>query len=380
MVNHGMIKKIATCLLLLLLNANAAYAGVPMLQGEASLENDLLEGVHLTKLMKASVYGDVKKINAILTKGVDVNERSRQGETALMFAARYARPEVVQLLLNHHAKPNLQTTDGKNTALLFACTYTSGDEIGVWLHLDPNGPGPELSPDKQKKLTQRILEGRKQVVRLLLKHGADPNLLPAVRDGLGNPPALGAAVQAGNIEIVRLLLNHHAKLRNSLEEAVIGKRADIVKLLLGHGATVRRNITRLEYVQSVASPEINQLLNLDQYNLLGKSDEIYPDSLDELAQDGEVVSKLYRNPKLNLASYPETGRMWNVFTYLDAKVIRNTIFARHNYAFDTVWLRNYFKKNFPDYQPKSKKVVLTRTDKRNLTFANYLESQTIDQQ
>lgn len=329
-----------TLLLWAFFTPNLIYAGVPMIDSEATLE-DIYADKPVTPLMSAAYHGNIQKMEKIIKNGTDVNEKSTWGgETALMYASRNGKKSAVELLLQNKADPDITTTSGGNTALIFASYFADPD-----------------------------------IVHLLLKKGADPNIIPNTRDMLGNAPALVMAIEAGKIENVRLLLEYGAKLRNSLASAVGYNRIDIVNLLVEKGASVRRNIPTLVYTKKIAKPEIKQLLDLDTYQLLGKEDAIYPDSLDELAGEGTyaVARKIYLYPNFVLGKTPEIALVENSFTYLETKVIKNAIFARYGYAFDTIWLRNYFVKNFDTYSPKTKNITLSPIDKKNLAYIKYLE-------
>jgi ankyrin repeat protein len=95
-----------------------------------------------------------------------------------------------------------------------ACWY--GDEIGVKILLelgaDPSGLGYENYPsciyahEFSSPLYQASYGGHINIVRMLLDAGADPNLL----QGEGVTP-LVEAVRKQNIEIIKLLLVHGAK-------------------------------------------------------------------------------------------------------------------------------------------------------------------------
>ncbi len=343
-------KKIVAAFILFFLAIVPAYAGVSYLISEASLDDQVSKSVVDSKLKKSAEYGvlsdlmnaaangDINRSLAILKTGGNVNERTKWGETALMFASKYGHQPVVELLLNNHAELNMRTLEGGNSALIFACSFA----------------GPNI-------------------VRLLLDNGSDPNILPNTEDPLGNQPALETAVQSGNIENIKLLLEHGAHIRNSLATAIEINRLDIVKLLVEHGATVRQNIPMLVYTKGRASPEIKSFLQLDLYQELGKEDSIYPVSLDELSRTDRVVRKLYMYPKLSLEDLPQRADMETNFTYLETKILKNTIYARYGYTFDTVWLRIFFNKNFDSYRPQTTNISLTALDKKNLAYIKYLE-------
>jgi ankyrin repeat protein len=56
---------------------------------------------------KAAISGDHALLASLLVAGVDVNQRDRYGQTALMLAARHGREKVVDLLLQHGAEPDV---------------------------------------------------------------------------------------------------------------------------------------------------------------------------------------------------------------------------------------------------------------------------------
>ena len=60
-----------------------------------------------TLLMPACQYGDVDCAKLLIKNGVDINEKNKKGETAIMFAARYGHTEAVSRLLTH--RPCLPT-------------------------------------------------------------------------------------------------------------------------------------------------------------------------------------------------------------------------------------------------------------------------------
>jgi ankyrin repeat protein len=313
----------------------SVFAGIPYIDHEANLENDRIDP-SVTELMMACYRGNATKIAEIIKSGADVNKQTKWGETALMHAARYGKEDAVKVLLDNKADPNIQTSEGRNTALILAIYFANPD-----------------------------------IVRLLLEGGADPNLLPDTRSTIGNPPALESAIEIGNIENVKLLLDYSANMRNSLGSAIANKRVDIINLLMKKGASVRRNIPTLIYTKSIATPEIKKLLKLDQYQLLGKSDQVYPDSLDEISGHGPyaLARKLYTDP--NYVLQP-SATIETSITYLEATVIKNSIFARKGYAFDTIWMRRYFNKNYDTYNPATKNIALSKIDKQNLAYIKYL--------
>jgi ankyrin repeat protein len=86
-----------------------------------------------TGLMWAALEGNTGAVNALLRRGVNVNERDSEGHTALMFAVINLHLETVKTLLEHGADLNVCANDGA-TALMLAAS--SGDAAIVRLLLN----------------------------------------------------------------------------------------------------------------------------------------------------------------------------------------------------------------------------------------------------
>ena len=79
-----------------------------LLEHGADPKVKLREGI--TLIAMASVLDDTEAIEVLSGKGLDVNEKSTQGATALMFAAVFAKARVVKCLLDHAPIPILRWT------------------------------------------------------------------------------------------------------------------------------------------------------------------------------------------------------------------------------------------------------------------------------
>ncbi|MDD2717691.1 MAG: ankyrin repeat domain-containing protein, partial [Candidatus Wallbacteria bacterium] len=92
----------------------------------------------------------------LLSKGVDVNSRSAQNETALMVASAGGFLDTVKFLIE--SKADLNAGDGDNrTAMMFAAT---GGYESVMALLQEKGADPKLK-DKNGNTAGIILEGFK---------------------------------------------------------------------------------------------------------------------------------------------------------------------------------------------------------------------------
>jgi ankyrin repeat protein len=157
----------------------------------------------VTPINLAATNGNAAIIRKLLDAGVDVNSANPGGETALMTASRSGSAEAVKLLLDRGANANAKDAVHAQTALMWA-----------------------------------VLENHPDVVKLLIAGGADVNAhttvtlpkgeyVPARAGGAsGNgiirqralPTADGGmtpllfAIRDGNVDMMRLLLDHGADL------------------------------------------------------------------------------------------------------------------------------------------------------------------------
>jgi ankyrin repeat protein/predicted Ser/Thr protein kinase len=168
---------------------------------------DLADGSGTTPLMIAAegtayLPNNRPMVETLLTAGAHVDTADARGRTALYRAAQEGKPEVVRLLLDRNAKPNLRANDG-STALIAAVTFS-----------------------------------RPVVVQYLLDHGADVNLA----DRNGATPLMVAADASPYItdptHFIKLLLKHGAKKglkdtrgRTAFQRATESKNSVAVELL-----------------------------------------------------------------------------------------------------------------------------------------------------
>ena len=159
-----------------------------------------------TRLPDAARAQDAKTVRALIGQKADVNARSSDGSTALLWLAHWNDTDAAKLLLDAGADPNLGN-DFKMTPLSQACTNAS----------------PEF-------------------VRLLLKSGANPNTAIAT----GETPLMTCA-RAGSVDAVKRLVEFGATVdarepkegQTALMWAAAEHHADVVKALLDAHADPR---------------------------------------------------------------------------------------------------------------------------------------------
>jgi len=195
-----------------------------------------------TPLMLAALYGGVDSMQALLDRGADVNATNRAGATALMRAA--VAPAKVRLLLEHGANPNARTLTGQTALMLAARPANSHDAVALLLKhgADANA----ASVFGATALMAAAAGGDAETVRMLLAHGANPNVQanpdePGFLFGGGRSPLMWAAFR-GDTEIIQLLIaagaevNAPAVMGTPLAQAAWADRTQAAELLLANGA------------------------------------------------------------------------------------------------------------------------------------------------
>ena len=167
-----------------------------------------------TPLMQAARLGNVETVRALLASGADPNAKEKNGEqTALMWAIAERHSKVTEELVRNKVDVNAHTKNGA-TALMFAAR---GDVDSVRILMDGGARPNDAIPDwGGTALIIASTMGKTNVVQVLLDKGADPNLRDknsftalhaAVRDSdYGEDQAQRVAAVA----TVKVLLKHGA--------------------------------------------------------------------------------------------------------------------------------------------------------------------------
>lgn len=156
--------------------------------------------------MTACKQRDLLKVKSLIKSGVDPNEKTVDGITPLMFAAKYSKDtdnktdgeQIVQYLLKKGADINTQQTSG-TTALFVASTFTKtlSTENTVKILLDA-GADPNTIYYSKSTSTENT-------VKTLIDRGVNLNMQNSVGD-----TALMYAIKSCLITIVKLLLQKGA--------------------------------------------------------------------------------------------------------------------------------------------------------------------------
>ncbi|GFN74714.1 ankyrin repeat domain-containing protein 50 [Plakobranchus ocellatus] len=203
---------------------------------------DELDANGRTQLHTASYRGDVRRVEALLTRGAALEPQDRSGQTALTLASRQGHASIVTALLKAGAEVDHADRDGW-TALRSAAW--AGHTGVVTMLLKKGAQVDHADAEQRTALRAACWGGHEEIVQLLLDAGADAN-----RADYEGRTALIAAAYMGHEDIVALLLDRGAEIdsedcdgRTALSVACLCVPASagherVVSLLLERGAAV----------------------------------------------------------------------------------------------------------------------------------------------
>ena len=199
-------------------------AVIRLLQADANPNASLHAGESL--LMRCVYTGDTLAVRQLLEHGANANyTEPSKGQSALMWAATRAHPEVTRALLEHGAIIDSRTVTvrqlhgtarngitspagaeffdtGGFTPLLFAAR--SGDVESARLLLDAGADIHETAADGNTPLVIAAMSGHGRLAEFLLERGADPDANAA------GYAALHAAVLRSDPELTKAILTYGA--------------------------------------------------------------------------------------------------------------------------------------------------------------------------
>ncbi|KAK2765322.1 hypothetical protein FQN54_008166 [Arachnomyces sp. PD_36] len=166
-----------------------------------------MNGLHL-----AAYYNRILVVIALLEKGVDVETPNRKGKTALHIAAEAGHSGVIKTLISYGANLHATTTNYP-THSISASAVGPHRRPASSLGFRTSGGGNEsiLEEDSEAAIHFAASSGSKEVVQLMLEHGADINS----RSSQGSTP-LHKALEAGQEDIIELLTDAGADVNSPL--------------------------------------------------------------------------------------------------------------------------------------------------------------------
>ena len=170
-------------------------------------------------------------------------KQDKYGNTPLIKACFSGNIDIVKLLLENDADPNMQDEEGY-TPLMEACRISHINNTDIVKLLLSHGVDINIQNHQERTaLWYAWFSGRIDIVKLLLEYGANPNeLLVQVRNG---ETLLMHACKKDDFDIAKLLLEYGSDPNETTEFentallcAYRNNNLELVKLLLSHGADI----------------------------------------------------------------------------------------------------------------------------------------------
>lgn len=207
-------------------------------------------------------YHDHESANQLIANGISINQADEKGRFPLLFAVKNNNADMINWLIEKGAEIN--QTDKKGQTSLMIAVKNGMIEIATLL-IEKGALDEASTQDVIHLLTIAAKNGRIEMIDLLLNTLGDKSKLRIATS------LLPAAVEAGNAEMVKILLDNKAKANQAYENgitllisAIKNDDVKIVKLLLAGNADINqgdpKGRTPLEYAKHYKNIEIGKLL------------------------------------------------------------------------------------------------------------------------
>lgn len=237
-----------TILCLIIYNCNKSFKIDKYSNKKSSDEkekNKFKEEDDFSSLLEEASNGNIKKVKELLDKGANPNIVDNIGNTPLMLAAHNGHKKIVKLLLIKGA--NLDTAnifgDTALTTVVFQALFSPRCEGIVKLLLNAGTRNIDFkNGDGRNSLMIAVSGMHVEIVKLLLKKGANPNVV----DNIGNTSLMRLCINKAiyppyQLEIAKLLIKAGTNInaKNIYEEtalmnSVSAENENIVCLLLNN--------------------------------------------------------------------------------------------------------------------------------------------------
>jgi len=263
--------------------AVAVAAALPAAPPPPLIQNSNSDTDSFVEWPRMAVAADISAIEKILTAGAPVDKTTESGYTALHFAARSGRTDIVKLLIARGLSIDAKTDD--RTTPLFLAVQAGHIEIVRFLiqkgaSIDQaaiTGSGL-FSISLTPIITVAIREGNMEITKLLIEKGA--NLNPIGSSGFMSSESvvrpLQAALSLKGKQIAFLLLQHGAKPRSGdLIRAVYSGDEKLVVSVLEKGGDLNDSDSEGTKVVAIAQKSENPLIR----ELLSKWEASHPEGV-----------------------------------------------------------------------------------------------------
>ena len=268
-----------------------------------------------TGLHEAVSQGHVHTVEKLLQLQADTRITDADGDTALSFAAYFERPEMIDMLIEHGGKDDVNSRNRNySTPLHVASSRGHGAVIEKLLK---HGADIEASDrDDDTPLIVACENNQIHAVKVLLDHSASVRATDRFKR-----TALHGAAWQGNVECVELLLEAGSRVDatdddrcSALHLAVAGNHLEVVQLLIAKHANVQLKDGGKNSVIDIAIDVMNE-------------DDVTEADEDDVSQDGDDVSMLeylLNSGKFPASSLPPLSK-FEINSYVHMLVVKKVL-------------------------------------------------------
>ena len=193
-----------------------------------------------TPLMCACCDGDrLDNIKTLIKQGADIHQIDNDGWTALHYAARDAKSEIIEYLLSLGLKVNMVDNSGQ-TPLMCACR--DGDRLDNIKTLIKQGADiHQIDNDGWTALHDAARDAKSEIIEYLLSLGLKVNMV----DNSGRTPLMFACCDCSRFDNIKTLIKQGADIHQidndgwtALHDAATHAKSEIIEYLLSLGLKV----------------------------------------------------------------------------------------------------------------------------------------------